>query len=135
MRLRCTQKEYVCVYLRIMYEILHKRRCQQVHSSTNTKWCIGICVCACVSTCVCVFVCLRTILFPHYPTVSSSPALMRSLTVTVVIKVKPRPTHRKGPSRSLHSHSLQVYACPQLGLAAHLQSTPCTIQIFSKERC
>ena len=71
----------------------------------------------CVCVCECVFVCLRTILLPHYPTVSSSPALMRSLTVTVLIKVKPRPTNRNThihPYTHLHilpRTTLCMYVC------------------------
>ena len=79
----------------------------------------SVCVCMCV--CECVFVCLRTILLPHYPTVSSSPALMRNLTVTVLIKVKPRPTNRNThthtytpthtPSHTSQNHSVRVCVC------------------------
>ena len=83
----------------------------------------------CVCVCECVFVCLRTILLPHYPTVSSSPALMRSLTVTVLIKVKPRPTNRNThthtsihtPSHTSQNHTVHVcvYVCVCVCVRAH----------------
>lgn len=56
----------------------------------------------CAHVYACAFVCLKTIPLPHYP-VSSSPALMRSLTITVVIKVKPRPKHRIRHTRQTHT--------------------------------
>lgn len=77
----------------------------------------------CAHVYACAFVCLKTIPLPHYP-VSSSPALMRSLTITVVIKVKPRPKHRIRHTRQTHtlrSHSEEVIVYAQPQLATHLQ--------------
>lgn len=62
---------FMCVNMRLMYEILHKLRCQQVRESTNTKPCIGICVRACVCVCICV---------PKDNTTPSLPCFLQSST-------------------------------------------------------
>lgn len=62
-----SNRMFVC--LCVWWEILHKRRCQQVHPSTNTKLCIGIYVY------VCAFICV-----PKNNTASSLPFFLQSIT-------------------------------------------------------